>query len=62
MAALPAASVREQVTVELPRGKVYPEAGLQEADIEPSTSSVDVGASKVTAAPEELVASAIMLS
>ena len=57
VAALLCASVAVQVTAVVPRAKVLPDAGVQEAAKEPSTASTAVGAVYVTAAPEALVAS-----
>ena len=59
VAVLPARSVAEQLTVEVPRGKVDPEAGEQAGVSEPSIASVAV-AVYVTTAPLGPVASAEM--
>jgi hypothetical protein len=59
-AVLPDESVAEQLTVVVPRGKVEPEAGVHVTVTAPSTSSVAV-AVYVTTAPDELVASTVML-
>lgn len=55
----PVLFVAVQLTVVAPSGNVEPEAGVQLAEIVPCTGSVAVTV-KVTTAPEELVASALM--
>ena len=54
---LPCASVTVETTVEMPIGKVLPEAGTLETFTVPSTISVAVGFVYVTTAPAGLVAS-----
>jgi hypothetical protein len=56
---LPCASVAEQVTDVMPRANVEPEAGAQVGMSTPSTRSL-AEALKLTAAPDEPVASAVM--
>jgi hypothetical protein len=60
VAVLPDESVAEQLTVVVPIGNVEPEAGVHVTSTEPSTLSVAV-ALYVTTAPDELVASTVML-
>ncbi len=60
VAELPRVSEAEQVTVVVPSANVEPEAGEQVTGRERSTRSVAVGV-KPAAAPEELVASTVML-
>jgi len=61
VAVLPWESVAEQLTVEVPRAKIEPEAGMHETLTGPSTVSVAVGA-KLTGAPSGLVASTAVMS
>jgi hypothetical protein len=58
---LPCVSDAEQVTVVVPIGKVPPDTESQLAGSEPSTIS-KADALKVAVAPEELVASFVMLA
>ena len=60
VAVLPLVSEAEQLTVVVPVGNVEPEAGLHVTGREPSTKSVAVTANDTTA-PEELVASAVIV-
>src|SRR5436190_2109441 len=61
LALLPAASCAEQVMVVFPIGNVTPDAGRQRTVTAPSRLSFAVGATYVTVAPPEPVASAVTL-
>ena len=61
VAEFPFVSVAEQLTVVVVTANVLPEVGEQLTETEPSTISVAV-AENVTAAPDELVASVVMLA